>query len=567
MRPKWAVLLAVGVALLVVVALGVVQLVLHPIQAVGPTAAAPAAHSVQAPKKHDIVFILMDDFSLELLETMPHAELMQAQGATYVNSFVIDSLCCPSRAALLTGQTPHQTHVLTNTENDPAHPVGGWSAYKTYGNLPKQFSLSLQKAGYTTGFIGKYINGYEATTGADGRAVPPPKVPGWDVWHPILGGGYAGWGFNAVTLDGHGRTKLVPYPKKPFSAPAAEKDKVYATNVASDLAARFIARHKHSAKPYFLEIATYGPHSRLGAAYSQVKTWFPPAFADQAPTGDPTGGNCGLLRCSQLTTKDLVGFDDPREDNAPTYLHPDGTTSPAPPWRTNRITMTAALAESQLRDRARMVQSIDRMIARVRKAVGKDTYVVLTADNGFHLGQFQLNGGKGTPYDADTRVPLIVSGPGIKPGVRDQYVNNIDLAPTFESLAGARPGPWVSGRSFAPSLFRPKAPGDRYAFFEHTYAKSMPGEVDSDSGSGGTIDIIPSYIAVRSKEGLLVRFDLDKTWSGTRYAWELYNYADAPFEKTNVFARDHDKPYARDLMRHLLEYDHCKPAQCRAAAR
>jgi arylsulfatase A-like enzyme len=60
-----------------------------------------------------------------------------------------------------------------------------------------------------------------------------------------------------------------------------------------------------------------------------------------------------------------------------------------------------------------MVQSIDRLVARVRREVGPNTFVVLTADNGFHLGQHQLNGGKGTPYDSDTRVPLVVVGPGV----------------------------------------------------------------------------------------------------------------------------------------------------------
>ena len=66
-------------------------------------------------------------------------------------------------------------------------------------------------------------------------------------------------------------------------------------------------------------------------------------------------------------------------------------------------------------NRARMVQAIDRMIGRLRAAVGPNTYVVLTSDNGYHLGQLQLNGGKGTPYDFDTRVPLVVDGPGVSP--------------------------------------------------------------------------------------------------------------------------------------------------------
>ncbi|NYI75921.1 sulfatase-like hydrolase/transferase [Nocardioides panzhihuensis] len=579
MKPRWSALL--GVALLAVAALVVGLLVAGPRTVVaGPAAAGPSAAPVAEPaaelaattdERPDMILILMDDFSLELLRTMPEATKMAAEGATYQNSFVIDSLCCPSRAALLTGQTPHHTKVLTNTQNDPEHPVGGWSAFQRYGNVEKQFSIGLQEAGYTTGFVGKYINAYEATLGSDGKRVPPPKVPGWDSWNALLGGAYGGWGYQSTFLDGNGAVQLRNHPRPPTSAGPAVKDAGYATNVTRDYALAFIKKHRvteqrEDRKPYFLEIAAYGPHSRLGHHYPGLDTWFPPAFADQAPAGNPAGGNCGRFECADLTLKDLVGYGDDRWDNAPTYLGRGGRTSQAPAWRTNKVSLSDETALSQYRDRARMVQSIDRMITEVREAAGEDAYIVLTSDNGFHLGQHQLNGGKGAPYDSDTRVPLVVVGPDVVPGTRSQFVNNIDLAPTFLDIADARTPAYVSGSSFADTLSRPRLPGGRYAFFEHTYAKSHPGEVDLDKGSGGTIDIIPSYIAVRGSQGLLVRFDLDKSWRGTDYAYELYRY-DRPWEDRNVFAEDHAKPYARDLMRRLNAYEGCAPAVCRALTR
>ncbi|MFD7077547.1 sulfatase-like hydrolase/transferase [Nocardioides sp. NPDC059952] len=574
MNPKWSALLGAG--LLAVVALIAGLLVVGPkTVAAGSAAADPSAAPVEEPaaelaattdERPNMVLILMDDFSLELLRTMPEATRMAAEGATYQNSFVIDSLCCPSRAALLTGQTPHHTKVLTNTQNDPEHPVGGWSAFQRYGNVEKQFSIGLQEAGYTTGFVGKYINAYEATIGADGKRVPPPKVPGWDSWNALLGGAYGGWGYQTTYLDGAGEVQLHNHPQPARNASVPEKDAAYATNVTRDYALDFINAHRDEEEPYFLEIAAYGPHSRLGHHYPGLDTWFPPAFADQAPAGDPAGGNCGRVECADLTLKDLVGYGDDRSDNAPTYLGRGGRTSPAPAWRTNKVSLSDETALSQYRDRARMVQSIDRMITQVREAAGEDTYIMLTSDNGFHLGQHQLNGGKGAPYDSDTRVPMVVVGPDVVPGKRGQFVNNIDLAPTFLDIAGAPTPSYVSGSSFADTLSRPRLPGGRYAFFEHTYAKSHPGEVDLDSGSGGTVDIIPSYIAVRGSQGLLVRFDLDKSWKGTDYAYELYRY-DRPWEDRNVFAEDHAKPYARDLMRRLNAYEGCAPAVCRALTR
>ena len=71
---------------------------------------------------------------------------------------------------------------------------------------------------------------------------------------------------------------------------------------------------------------------------------------------------------------------------------------------------------------------------------------------------------------------------------------------------------------------------------------------------------------MRGERGLLVREDLDYSTTGHRYAWELYDY-EAGFEKTNIFARAHDQPWARQLMRRLMMWNGCQPAQCRAAAR
>ncbi|HEY3016520.1 MAG TPA: sulfatase-like hydrolase/transferase [Nocardioides sp.] len=553
-----------AVALLAAAVLGPVPVDANRPVAASPVKAAPvAARSVAAGARPNIVLILMDDFSTELLATMPNAQKMRREGAAYRNAFVVDSLCCPSRAALFTGQTPHQTHVLTNTVNDPLHPVGGYRAFAAYGNLKRSFNVALRQHGYTTGFIGKYLNQYEARN-VDGQLIPPPRPPGWSDFRAILGGGYAEWGFRSTYVNADGALGLKLESKPPSYASVLDRDRHYATNVMADRAVGFVDRHSDDDRPYFLEISTYGPHASLGSAYSGDPA-FPPAFADR-PGTVYEHGNCGLLRCGQLGVDDLPGYDDPRADNAPTYLRRDGSTRPAPAWRTNPISLTKADAVRNLRNRARMVQSVDRLIRRVRAAVGPNTYVFLTSDNGFHLGQHQLNGGKGAPYDSDTRVPLLVVGPGVAPGPRAQFVSNIDLAPTFEGLVGQTSPSYRAGRSFVSSLHRPSAPGARYAFFEHTWSQSRPGEVDGDKRTGGTMDVIPSYVAVRGARGLLVRVDLDNSWSGHRYAWELYRY-DVPWEDRNVFAGDHRKPWARDLMRRLRLFDHCTPDECREAAR
>ena len=217
-------------------------------------------------------------------------------------------------------------------------------------------------------------------------------------------------------------------------------------------------------------------------------------------------------------------------------------------------------ALSLYRDRARMVQSIDRMLGRLRAEAGPNTYFFLTSDNGFHLGQLQLNGGKGTPYDFDTHVPLVVAGPGVRPGPRSQFVSSLDLAPTFETLAGLQPEGLPVGDvvRLQPALPRARRAAGSCSWSTPTRS-SQPGEVDSDKASGGDIQQVPSYIAVRGKRGLLARFDLDNSARGTDYVWELYRY-DVPWEDRNVFATDHDKPWARELMHRLRTWENCTPA-------
>ncbi len=213
-----------------------------------------------------------------------------------------------------------------------------------------------------------------------------------------------------------------------------------------------------------------------------------------------------------------------------------------------------------------MVQSVDRMLGRLMRIVGPDTYVVVTSDNGFHLRQLGLNGGKGTPYGIDTQVPLVVAGPGVEPGRRAQMVSSLDLSSTFEDLAGLEPASFRTGESLVPTFAAPRAPGGEFTYVEHRQGPLLPGEPDGDLGSGGRLDGIPSYTAVRSSRGLLVRVDLDQAWTTQDYAWELYR-ARGEVEGRNVFARAHDEPWARDLERRLLAWHDCQPRECRTLTR
>src|SRR4029453_8334425 len=88
-----------------------------------------------------------------------------------------------------------------------------------------------------------------------------------------------------------------------------------------------------------------------------------------------------------------------------------------------------------------------------RAGVARNTVVVFTSDNGFHMGEHRLKPGKQTAFDTDIGVALVMAGPGIRVGATaTQPAQNVDLRPTFGDLTGvATPGD-VDGRSLRPLL-------------------------------------------------------------------------------------------------------------------
>jgi arylsulfatase A-like enzyme len=135
----------------------------------GLAAEAGNAHNRRAPTSPNIVLILTDDQRWDSLLYMPHVRQdLMSNGMKFQNAFVSNSLCCPSRSTILTGNYSHTTGVYTNIA-----PYGGWPAFHA-GAESSTIAMWLHDAGYHTALIGKYMNEY----GPDNPFIPP----GWDRW-------------------------------------------------------------------------------------------------------------------------------------------------------------------------------------------------------------------------------------------------------------------------------------------------------------------------------------------------------------------------------------------------
>ena len=113
----------------------------------------------------NIVVIMADDLDVNSLDVMIEAGLMPnlekyiiEEGITFKNSFVTNSICFPSRATFLSGQYSHNHGTLTNVMKgfDFSQPPGGVGVF----NDESTIATWLQDAGYRTGYVGKYLNGY-----------------------------------------------------------------------------------------------------------------------------------------------------------------------------------------------------------------------------------------------------------------------------------------------------------------------------------------------------------------------------------------------------------------------
>ncbi len=442
---------------------------------------APATSVAQAPQQPNIVVLMSDDQTAASQAVMAKTnELVGGAGATFTNSFTNWPLCCPSRATFLTGQYAHNHTVLGNQP-----PFGGFDRLDTSETLP----VWLQRSGYYTAQIGKFLNGYE-----DSEVGVPP---GWSEWH----GTKRTYTFYGEQLLEDGQ--LVTYGSTNEDPDNPANPATYSTDVFTSKAVDVINRQAPSDQPFFLYVAYLAPHSG----------------GPNRPADQPQS------RCEDTAkpaVRHLGAFENEPLPTPPNFNEADVADKPA------GIASRTVLTEEQIATTTRRYHcrlesllAVDEGVASVvdaLRASGEldNTLVVYTSDNGFFAGEHRVQNGKNRVYEEAIRVPLLMRGPGVREAVTvDDLAANADLAPTILDAAGATAGRVEDGQSLLNFTEHPERRHGRELLIEQY------GSSPDEEGQAGV-----TYVGIRT-----TRFKYVENGTGEI---ELYDLQADPYELTNL---------------------------------
>lgn len=463
-------------------------------------------------QRPNIVFLFSDDHALRTigaygsgLNQTPNIDRIADAGAVFTRSFCTTSICCPSRAAILTGKHGHLNGI-----------VGNWEKWN-----PDQFifSRALQKVGYQTALVGKWH-----LKGLPGDA--------FDHWRILSGNGGQGSYFNPdfVAKDG-----------------SESQIEGYSADVITNLALDWL-KGRSKDQPFLLMCQFKAPHihrippPRHMDKYDGVTLPLPPTLFDDYRTrnsyaadtrmairimpemllnilpleGEPIDLSQHRLKWYQrMTAEQRTAYHQAYDPDNRAYreLKASGELTGK--------TKEHYWYQRFMKDYLGCVAAIDDNVGRVldyleQNGLADNTVVIYSSDQGFFTGEHQW-AEKRWMYEPSLSMPFIIRWSGhIQPGSRiDAMIQNIDYAPTFLELAGAPIPDDVQGRSLLPVLGG-ETPADWRQSIYYNY----------DDGNSYNL---PTIEGVRTERYKLINY------YKPRQEWELFDLKTDPLELNNVY--------------------------------
>ena len=353
----------------------------------------------------NVVLILVDDLGWQDVacydidepspfET-PHIDGLAKKGVLFWQGYSPAPTCAPSRCAIMSGNHParaQKTHVVGGAPPAPYNREAHRMMPPWYsGRMPAgemTLARALQENGYATGHSGKWH------MAINHKAFPQPEDQGFDWSRDSLG--------VSRRMKPH---RLTGFASAEEGDPFRLDDEGFAFDQTTADAIEFVSKHKE--EPFFLYLATWLVHTPIHT------------------------------RSQERLEK---------------YCQKLGVTLPKNPkeWKGEGQTNPFYCA---------MVEELDHYVGLVLDYLQKtedprwlghqlieNTYLIFTSDNGgmervpgeIITDNYPLDRGKISAREGGTRVPLIITGPGIKEGVQSEVmVNGLDFYPTILSLTGA----------------------------------------------------------------------------------------------------------------------------------
>lgn len=382
---------------------------------------ARALTSERPSRRPNLVLFVTDDQRWDGMGCMgnslirtPHQDRLASEGVLFTNNFVTTSICMTSRATIFTGLYAR------------SHTIDSFSQPLSESLFPNIYPMLLRKAGYRTGFVGKW-----------GLGGPLPKEQ-FDMFE-----GFPGQGEYFHEINGQ---------------------TVHLTKIMTENAIRFL-RGCTSTQPFCLSVSFKAPHVQDG----HPKPFrYDPAFESLYQDVDIPSPKTAAPKYFDL----LPAF----------IRQSEGRT------RWERRFSTPELFQESVKGYYRLIAGVDEAVGRMMDLLDElgysdDTVILFTADNGFFLGEHGL-AGKWLMHEESIRTPLIIWDPRLPERMRGRRLSemtlNIDIAPTLLALAGVEIPPFMQGRNLVPLLGGESVPWRKEWFYEHLYGHS--GEIPMSEG-------------------------------------------------------------------------------------
>jgi arylsulfatase A-like enzyme len=467
-----------------------------------------------AQQRPNILIIVSDDHAYQaisaygsrLMQT-PAIDRIAAEGVLFKKAYVTNSICGPSRAVILTGKYSHKNGFKDND-------------HSRFEGSQNTFIKELTKNGYQTAWVGK--------------------------WHlETMPQGFTYW----QILPGQG-----VYYNPDFILMDSSKKRMegYVSNIIEDVAEEWLNK-RDTTKPFCLVIGHKATHRSwlpdtidMGR-FDNVTFPLPHSFYDNyagrqaAAVQDMTiaktmqlGYDLKMLSFSKTKESDIERMNPAQRANFDAYYKPieedlkKRTLSGRElvQWKYQRY----------MNDYLSTAASLDRNIGRALDYLDKhhltnNTIVIYVSDQGFYMGEHGWFD-KRWMYEESFRTPMVMRYPDmIKPGtVSNQFVMNLDIAPTVLQAAGVAIPADMQGQSFL-SLLKNKRAKGREAMYYHYYEN--------------TVHAVSPHFGIRTKRYKLIRFY--ERVNG----WELYDLKKDKNEVDNVYGKKGFEKITVELLKQL----------------